>query len=963
MRSLLLLVFFLLLQNLPVSAQYFTTGEDPARIRWNQLETSNFQLIFPRGYEHRAVMLAGKLEQVYACARHSLSYSPKKIPIILHTHTAASNGLVAWAPRRAEFYTTPHQQIYAQDWLEQLVVHEFRHVVQLSAVETELPAVFRWLLGEQAAALVVGAYLPFWLLEGDAVMTETVLGRAGRGRQPSFLMEHKAQLLEKGIYSYDKASLGSYRNYVPNIYRFGYLFAGELRRQYGPKIWSDVFKETGSRPLSLNPLNRILRRYTGYNKKQLYEQIFRQYAREWQADFDTLQLSQHHPAGPSRSGYTNYRCITALNDSCFVALKESRMDIDRIVMIQQGKERIIHTPGQLAAESLSVTDSLVIWSELRSDIRWAHARRTVIVLLDLQNGAVRELYPENLLFSPVIAPGHKIFAAVEKDTLDHYRLGLYDLRSGVCKARYASPEKDYFLTPDWDDDSRMLCFVGLCKTGKYLGLLDTETGVFSKRCQPGYHDIRNPEFVSGKIFYTSAYTGTDNIYCFQPGDSLPVQLSSVRYGADYPSIKGKKLFFSDYSSDGYGVSVLELPDILPVPKAQPEPARYGLAEALAAQEKEKTDFSECSDSCRTIKPYGKLSHLFQLHSWAPLYLDANDYELRPGFSLLSQNTLGTALAVAGYRYDPSENSGKIEGELEYSGLFPVIRGKLSYGNRKSVYRQIRKTTDEKGTVICTDTLLQRFGWKEFEWEMNVRVPLNFSRGKYNRLLQPEVEYAYERISHERSTPGQFVKGAYHALSYRLYLQNKIRMAELDLIPAWGQSLELQFRHSPAGAVTVGSLKSAETGLCFPGLIKNHGIRLYGGWQKKENTSGLNFQDAVRFPRGYSRMQNNKLISAGADYLFPLCYPDLSLGSLFFLKRLRVALFYDYARVKSALYDEEGVCIGNMTSRLNSLGAELRADGHLLRLVAPVSAGLRGIYRPYFGDFRFELMVSASFGVF
>ena len=57
----------------------------------------------------------------------------------MHTRTAQSNGLVAWAPKRIELFTTPHQQIYSQDWLEQLALHEFRHLVQLDKIQSELP--------------------------------------------------------------------------------------------------------------------------------------------------------------------------------------------------------------------------------------------------------------------------------------------------------------------------------------------------------------------------------------------------------------------------------------------------------------------------------------------------------------------------------------------------------------------------------------------------------------------------------------------------------------------------------------------------------------------------------------------------------------------------------------------------------------------------------------------------------
>ena len=196
---LLLLVIF----NNISFAQYFNTGQDPASIRWKELQSKNFHFIYPDYYESAAQKLAGTLEQVYPFGSYTLEHNPDRFPVILHTQTIQSNGLIAWAPRRAEFYTMPDQSIYPQDWLRQLALHEFRHIVQINKVNDELPGWIKTIFGEQVTALFFGGYLPWWLIEGDAVVTETSLSNYGRGRLPSFLMEHQAQCVEKGIFSYD----------------------------------------------------------------------------------------------------------------------------------------------------------------------------------------------------------------------------------------------------------------------------------------------------------------------------------------------------------------------------------------------------------------------------------------------------------------------------------------------------------------------------------------------------------------------------------------------------------------------------------------------------------------------------------------------------------------------------------------------------------------------------------------
>jgi hypothetical protein len=160
-------------------------------------------------------------EKIYLFGGYSLGHNPKRIDVLIHSRSAYSNGFVSWAPKRIELFPTPDQDIFAQDYLEQLAIHEFRHVVQIDKLNKGFTKALSFLFGQQAIGAVLGVYVPTWFLEGDAVMAETMLSRSGRGRLPSFEQEMKAQLLEKRLYSYDKAGLGSYRDYVPNHYIMG----------------------------------------------------------------------------------------------------------------------------------------------------------------------------------------------------------------------------------------------------------------------------------------------------------------------------------------------------------------------------------------------------------------------------------------------------------------------------------------------------------------------------------------------------------------------------------------------------------------------------------------------------------------------------------------------------------------------------------------------------------------------
>ncbi len=162
------------------------------------------------------------LEEYDAANSAQLNHQPGKIPVILHNTSAISNGFVVWAPKRVEMFTYPEVNGFSQDWYDQLALHEFRHVVQVDKLRQGVTKVLTVILGEQGIGPAAGM-VPFWFLEGDAVYAETSLSPSGRGRLPSFEMGIKAQLLsDPKRYSFSKAYLGSYRDFVPDYYQYGY---------------------------------------------------------------------------------------------------------------------------------------------------------------------------------------------------------------------------------------------------------------------------------------------------------------------------------------------------------------------------------------------------------------------------------------------------------------------------------------------------------------------------------------------------------------------------------------------------------------------------------------------------------------------------------------------------------------------------------------------------------------------
>ena len=952
----------LLASGLTSYGQYYVNGQDPASIHWRQINTPNFQVIYPADFEQKAQQVAFILEKVYGYASETLQHQPRKISVILHTKTVHANGFAAWAPARVEMFPTPSQDIYPQKWLEQLAIHEFRHVVQIDKIGEELPGIFKVILGQQAAAVVVGAYLPFWFLEGDAVTTETALSHAGRGRLPSFEMPLRAQVLQKKIYSYDKAYLGSYKNFVPDHYALGYQLVAGIRSRYGADVWAGVLDRVARQPLSLTAFDKGLKMATGKNKIGLYHEIFDELKAKWQHQ-DSLnhptpvQVISSHP-----KYFTSYRFPYYVNDTTIVALKTSIDDIDRFVLLSSnGKERNLVAPGPWFRESVTYGDDRIYWIEQQSDVRWEHREFSLLRVYDIEHGmAWQRRYHEKVL-APSVSRDGKQLCAVEVGTENRSSIVLLSPSNGDIIKSFPAPNGMLFLTPSWSEDGKNIFTVVLGDKGKTLAELDVTTGKVKYLMPFSYVEIRRPVQQGNYLLYASTQTGIDNVFALNLTTGDNYQLSSSRFGIRDIQVSpdDKKLLYGDYSADGFRIVETSEKELLWKKTHQLQEVHMEPAETIAQQGPGAVEITEPDSSIYPSTKYSKLEHLFNIHSWAPIYVNSTDYAIHPGFSIMSQNKLSSMVSQFGYDYSVNDKTGKWYANLEYQGWLPIIKLETSYGKQKSQYYQITNYTNQAGEVVRVDTSLVDFSWNQWNVDLDARIPLDLSYGKWYRLLQPEAKMEFTGILHNASTPSQFFDGNIVPITYRLYFHNLLRQSQRDLQPRWGQIMDLKFRHTPFGNLDYGTEWSAEGYEYLPGFFRHHGIRVYGGYQQKElSSTGNLLSDMILYPRGYKSFTNRQLFTLRTDYTLPVLYPDWNIGRWIYMKRINLRGFYDYGWAE-ALASQNNQII-NYNFSFSSYGAELMTNCHFLRFKAPANLGVRYSYMPDMNDYRFDILFSVNF---
>jgi hypothetical protein len=965
MRSALLTSLVLLL-SIQGFSQYYSTGQDPASTRWRKISTDRYKIIYPAPFEKKAQYLANIMEIICRNETATLTAKVPRIPVVMHTQTITSNGLTVWAPKRIELYTCPPQQTYSEEWLEQLAIHEYRHAVQISKINQGFSKALYYVFGEQITGGILGLFVPSWFLEGDATITETAMTKTGRGRSALFESTLRAQVVEKGPYSFDKATLGSFKTFTPDAYSLGYYLVGQARKNYGPVLWNTALDRVAKYPFMVVPFNSGIRKVTGMWKTKLYKQTLSELDSAWQHQMN----ASVHPALRSITkrdpgNYVVYNHPIMLNDSTIIADKSSMDDVDRFVEIDRetGDEKILLTPGYHISGTTSIGGNYLVWSELEQDKRWSNKEFAEIRIYNFATGKQRDLTCETRYFAPVISPDGTRVAAVNISEENQCSIDILEVPAGRLIKRYIIPGYGQAITPNWSPDATRIIFTLLTVEGETVAVLDTTTGEIRNLLPASFNEFTGPAFFYKQyILYSVDHSGAENIYAMDTLTREIFKITSGRFATFDPDFTSDRQYMicSDYTSDGLMVVETLIDTATWIPLHKVDNHAYKLYDALAAQETAniqdsvhelniyKMNLSDQYDLQRDsirgkIYPtskYSKFLNLFNPHSWAPVSFDISNTTFKPGVMALSQNMLSTMFAGAGWEYDINEETGKFYTTLSYQGWYPAINFRFDIGNRASNARYHGSS----------ETF--RFTWQETNFTAYISIPWNFSHGRYTRYLQPAIGTTLTGIRHNTSTPENFTSGWIQTMNYQLSASQLLHSNQKDVYPRFGQSMDVTFRNTPFGGNDMGSIFGAEANLYFPGLVRHNGIWIYGGYQQRNDKDlyAYSFSNLINYPRGYTGAYDDDLLSLSFNYKLPLWYPDFSFGSVIYLKRLKLNLYYDWANGKNPGYIND----------YQSMGGELTADFHFLRFVAPIEMGARSVYYPTTGGWGFEFLYSISY---
>jgi hypothetical protein len=909
----LIIIFVSTFVSSTSNGQIFNSEQNPLSVKWRQISSAGFKIIYPSELEVEAQRMANTLGHIYPNVGASLKRKNTTIPLLLQNRGVIANGFVQLAPRKSEFFSTPPQQFDSQDWLNNLAVHELRHIAQFDKLTGGKAKPFP----EDVYFAWFGASLPLWFFEGDAVSIETTLTRAGRGRQPSWIMPYRANLLSGKNYSYSKINFGSSKDVTPGYYQYGYLNVSSIKKQFTEDIFDDVLSDIRHRPLRAYPFSNSLKKFTGSGTKKWFRQTTELLNSEWEKQAAKSNTTNYPQINKPSKYATNYFLPVELPDGKILALKQSKSEASHFVLIDSTKkEQRLFGIAYQEQPWYSYSNNTITWDEVRYDPRYRQRSYSVICTYDLQTKKLKTLSKKSRLFAPSLSADAKKIVAVQIDLSNQSNLVELDVKSGEILKTIPNIENLILQTPAYDATGNLITYITVSEKGKALWITD-RVGKNRKLTNESQQQLSRPIFSNHEIVFNAHYSGIDNVYHIDTASKKINALSASKYGAFNASLThGGDMIFNDYTANGYQIAkiILDTSKLAAIRESDTS-SFVNFSSATQVKKASTNVFETIPTATFESKPYHSLGNLFNVHSLIPTI--ANEY--KGGLQLVSNNLLNTFDSFAGVDYHRDLNRFEYSTGFSMKAFYPILSATYRNRPRRTFYTQNRIT--------------RQGDWRENNLQLQASLPLtvNSFNDTYSFSLNTLTSYT-QRYQIE-NLPSTFTKTLNLPMEYNLSFTHSTRQAERDIAPRWAQILRISYLHQPFDNKLVGGLFAAEGFLYFPGIARNHSFLANFNWQ---NSWGIRrFDREVNAVYGYnnilakSQMKNTFLL----NYRFPILFPDLEIGPLAYIKNLRASLFCHY----------ENIGIETNLSEPKTYGFELRSNMNILRYQPNVELGGRVVF--------------------
>lgn len=916
LRKVFSYVFFIMISTSSLYSQH------APGVKWKQRSTEHFLIIYPQSLSNDAAALSLVLDEVFNTLSSDIPSirKKKKWPIVLTDLGLIVNGYVSLMPRKSVWYATPGEDFTAvSDWWMLLAYHEGRHMTQFDAADQGFTRFLHILFGELGWGIGLFAGTPTWLIEGDAVYSETQYTKEGRGRDPLFMQEMALLAKENPKASYHKIANPSYKNHHPNIYHVGYALISWIRKQYGDDAMKEIYRRTARIGLPIIGLDVGTIKATGKHPREIFGEMLQDLSKKSQSFQKSITWTEGERVSPPNKEFTRYDILlvepSSEGDNVF-ARRTTQGTTSTLVRIgtNGNEEEIIRLPknGRVSISPLERTKGYrLVWDALRHNPMYAGVSVSDITVTDIDmKGRIKKRYhpsKKSRYLYPAVSPDATRIAVVNMERGEKTYLLILDAETGETLQEL--PLKNATAAhPSWSANGKKLVFSVRSNGGRRIAEWNIGSDTIQWLTPLSWETVKKPVYTpDGSEVLYSANTGKLESLWSVDVDTKTIRNVGKRwYSATEPRLSPNKqwLYLVEYASIK-GENVARVAWNPPANKENSNreetqarthpPSEFRNPENLEQMiAKGNTEYPE--------EPWKLTADMIRIHSWG-LSIDAV-FENVLKLNVQSRDILDTFQWEAGALYDTNEKSTGAYANLVFKGIRPAIFIDTSY--------KYRNITSEP--------------FHHVETNAGLYFPMNLSRNgiwKHSLTLRSAAGIQY---SQEESPPDAVRANASYELVWTHLRFGSRRAFQAE----WGWKFKSDYIHY-ISEQNPGDALAAQLSLFWPGGFRNTFLKFRGGMERRTG----DFTSYLGTARGYSWENPGLSLLASVDYDFPLLYPDLPVGALLYIQRIRVNLHSDFAWIG----DADVIWDGSDLRKRWSTGAGISFDFAAFNSFSGLSLGL------------------------
>lgn len=907
-------------------AQSFGGNPAPASVTWKQINTDRARVIFPTGLDSQANRIANLMKLLGDVTAKTIGGEQKKWNIILQNQTIIPNAYVRLAPLVSELYMTPDQNSFSNGslrWDDNLIIHENRHMQQLSNFNKGFTKVFSIFLGQEGQLLANGMTVPDYFFEGDAVWQESLVSAHGRGSLPSFYNGFKSLWLENKNYSWMKLRNGSYRDFIPDHYVLGYLLTAYGYEKYGEYFWHKVTNDAVRFKSVFYPFNRAIERYSGKSYKQFRDDAQQSFKEKSLPDVTNSATEFIYLTKVQKNNVVDYQFPHYIHEDSILVTMKSYDKVNAFYILSNGKQSKLKGRDIVIDDYYSYKNGKIVYAAYSSDPRWRINRDySVIKLLDIYTGQQRQITRKSKYFSPDINTAGTEILAVKVNIDGTNNLCRIDAMSGKLIHRIPNPQRNFFTQTKYINSNTAVSAVRNPQGDMALVKVDLTSGDIENLTPFSFNVIGYP-FVSGDtVYFNATHENADKIFAVTLTDKKIYRLTNNIIGVYHPTVNAKGvLLVSAFSAGGYRLAMSDsghiswkefpaLNFIMSNNKYYYNPLLKMTGEGALNTLKGYTfEQTVTGQIINPVSKYRKSFRLINFHSWRPV---VNDPEF--GYSFFSDNILSSFSNRVTYTYNRTDKSHTVGLNSSFAGWFPVF----NIGAEESFNRTV-DTAIGKSVSFNSATL-----------KATISIPLHFVGGRTSKFLNFGGGYNSEQYYYRGVGKNVFSNKAIQYMNAFLSFSNVSQQARQHINPRWAQAISMSYRDAFNFRDSYKFVGNAS--LYFPGVSANHSLVINAAYQKRDTLPDL-FSKNFSYARGFEALSTRRMYTLGVNYHLPLVYPDWGFANIIFFQRIHGNAFFDYTHAKARVN-------GVLTEiRNRSTGAEIYFDTKIWNAY-PVSFGLR-----------------------